>query len=171
MAPRLLAALAALLLSLAASARASEAKSADAKPAPPQAKVEQVAWMAGYWEGQGLGGTIEDLWGPPRAGVMLGAFRLTRADGKPGFYQLFAIEEWEGSLRFVFRHFHPSFIGWEEKEQANRLPLTRISAGEAAFGGVVFRRAGPDLLEVDLTMRGKDGTTRVEKLAFRKRPL
>ena len=166
MAHRLLAALVALLMPVLAAAQAP-----DAKPAPPPAKVEQVAWMQGSWEGQGLGGTIEDLWGPPRAGVMLGAFRLTRADGKPGFYELFAIEEWEGSLRFVVKHFHPNWVGWEEKDQALKMPLTRISADEAAFGGVVFRRAAPDLLEVDLTMRMKDGTTRTEKLAFRKRAL
>lgn len=166
MATRLLAALVSLLLPFSLLAQSTEQES----PAP-AAKVEQVAWMQGYWEGQGLGGTIEDLWGPPRAGVMLGAFRLTRADGKPGFYQLFAIEEWEGSLRFVFRHFHPSFVGWEEKDQSNKLPLTRISADEAAFGGVVFRRVAADVLEVDLTMRGKDGAMRTEKLVLRKRAL
>src|SRR5690349_6788573 len=59
---------------------------------PPPAKIEAMAWLAGYWEGEGLGGKIEDTWMPPRDGVILGAFRLTKADGK-GFYELFAVEE------------------------------------------------------------------------------
>ena len=137
----------------------------------PAAKIEQLSWMQGYWEGQGMGGTVEDSWGPPRAGVMLGSFRFTPASGRPGFYQLFAIEEWEGSLRFVFRHFHPDFVAWEEKDKPLRLALTRIGPDEAAFGGVVFRRAAPDVLEVDLAMRGKDGASRIEKLVLRKKPL
>ena len=162
-----------LLLATFAFALASPsfAQAPEPKPAPPGAQVAQVAWMQGYWEGQGMGGTIEDVWGPPRAGVMLGTFRLTRADGKPGFYELFAIEEWEGTLRFVVKHFNPDWVGWEEKDKAVMLTLTRIGADEAAFGAVVFRRAAPDLLEVDLTIRTRDGATRVEKLSFRKKPL
>ena len=143
----------------------------DAKPAPPPARLEQLAWMQGHWEGEGLGGAIADTWSPPRDGVMLGTFRLARADGKPGFYQLFAIEEWEGSLRFTFRHFHPDFTAWEERDKPNRIALTRITPDEAAFGGVVFRRAASDRLEVDLAMRSKEGASRIEKLSFRRKPL
>ena len=51
-------------------------------PAPPPARIESMAWLAGYWEGEGLGGTMEDIWMPPRDGVILGAFRLTKPDGK-----------------------------------------------------------------------------------------
>ncbi len=97
------------------------------KPLPPRAQVTQVAWLQGHWEGQGMGGTIEDVC--------------------------------------------PDWVGWEDKDKAVMLTLTRIGPDEAAFGGVVFRRAAPDLLEVDLTIRTRDGSTRVEKLAFRKKPL
>lgn len=137
---------------------------------PPAAKIEQMAWLAGYWEGEGLGGTMEDIWMPPRDGVILGAFRLVQPGGK-GFYELFAIEEFEGSLRFVVKHFHRNWVGWEEKDAALKMPLQRITDNEAAFGGVVFRREAPDSLVVDLTMRMRDGATRTEVLRFRKRVL
>ena len=113
-----------------------------------------------------MGGKIEDIWMPPRDGVILGAFRLTKPDGK-GFYELFAIEEFEGSLRFVVKHFHPNWVGWEEKDQALKLRLTRIAPDEAVFGGVAFKREAPDLLVVRLTMRSRDGSTREEVLRFR----
>ena len=144
---------------------------AAAQPAsPPAARVDQVAWLAGYWEGEGMGGTIEDIWMPPRDGVILGAFRLVQPGGK-GFYELFAIEEFEGSLRFVVKHFHRNWVGWEEKDAALRMPLQSISEAEASFGGVVFKRDGADGLVVDLTMRSRDGSTRTQALRFRKRAL
>jgi len=147
----------------------AQAPAAPAPPSPP-AKIEQVAWLAGYWVGEGLGGQIEDIWMPPRDGVVLGAFRLTKPDGK-GFYELFAVEEFEGSLRFVVKHFNPNWVGWEEKDQAVKLALRKIGENEASFGGVGFRREGNDNLLVDLTMRMKDGTTRTEVLRFKRRPL
>jgi hypothetical protein len=143
---------------------------ATAQPPSPPAKIEQMAWLAGYWEGEGLGGTMEDIWMPPRDGVILGAFRLVQPGGK-GFYELFAIEEFEGSLRFVVKHFHRNWVGWEEKDVALKMPLQRISEGEASFGGVVFRREAPDALAVDLTMRMRDGTSKTEVLRFRRRAL
>lgn len=139
-------------------------------PAPPPARIESMAWLAGYWEGEGLGGTMEDIWMPPRDGVILGAFRLVQPQGK-GFYELFAIEEHEGSLRFVVKHFHRNWVGWEEKDVALKMPLVSISGDAASFGGVGFRREGADQLVVDLRMKMKDGATRTEVLKFRRRPL
>ena len=49
--------------------------------------------------------------------------------------------------------------------------LTRASAGELAFGGVLFRREGDDGLVVELTMKQKDGSTRTHVLRFRKKAL
>ena len=161
-------ALAALLCS--ALAALAQAPAPAPPPASPPARIESMAWIAGYWVGEGMGGHLEDIWMPPRDGVILGAFRLTKPDGK-GFYELFAIEEFEGSLRFVVKHFNPNWVGWEEKDQAFRMPLRRIGENEFSFGGVGFRREGNDQLLVDLTMRLKDGTTRTEVLRFKRRPL
>ena len=69
------------------------------------------------------------MWLPPKAGVLLGAFRLVKADGKPGFYELFAIEEVDDTLQFVVKHFNPDWVGWEEKDKALRIRLSRISSG------------------------------------------
>ncbi len=142
-----------------------------AQPQSPAATLADVAWLQGYWDGEGMGGTVEDVWMPPRAGVMLGAFRLVKAGGAPGgFYELFAIEEFEGSLRFVAKHFNPDWVGWEEKDKALRLRLTGKSATEFAFGGVVFRREGEHALTVEIAMRPREGAPRVEVLRFKRNP-
>ena len=135
------------------------------------AKIDSVAWMKGYWAGEGYGGTVETMMSAPKAGVMIGTFRHMKADGKPGFYEICAIEEHEGSLRFVVKHFHPNWVGWEEKDKALMFPLRRIAEREASFGALTFRLDGADVLAVDLTMRMKDGSTRTEALRFRKRAL
>ena len=56
----------ALLLSIAFSHFAA----AQDAPAAPRARADDVAWIAGYWEGEGLGDKIEDIWMPPRDEVL-----------------------------------------------------------------------------------------------------
>src|SRR5262245_33103947 len=136
---------------------------APAQTASPPASIADAAWIAGYWQGEGFGGVIEDSWMPPAGGAMIGSFRLTK-NGKPVFYELFAIEEHEGSLRFVVKHFNPDWVGWEEKDKYVAMRLARIEPGVLAFGGVVFRKEGEDGLAVELTIRHKDGTTKQEAL-------
>src|SRR5262245_20795912 len=106
---------AAFLAALAATGALAQAPAPSAAPAtqpapqPPQvaAKIADAAWLQGYWTGEGFGGTSEDIWMPPANGVMLGAFRLVKSDGTRGFYELLGIEEFEGTLRIVVKHFHP----------------------------------------------------------------
>lgn len=139
-------------------------------PSPP-ARIADAAWLQGYWAGPGMGGEGEDVWLPAKAGAMLGAFRLMRGDGKPAFYELFAIEEVDDTLQFVVKHFNPDWVGWEEKDKALRLRLSRVAKDELAFGGVAFRRLGPDSIAVDVTLRQKDGTSKTHTFDYRRKPL
>ena len=141
-----------------------------AAQALPPARVEQMSWLQGYWEAEGLGGQVQETWMPPRDGVMLGAFRLLKRDGK-GFYELFAIEEYQGSLRFAVKHFHPDWVGWEEKDRAQMFPLTRIAEGEAQFGGFVFRRESADEVRITFAVTLKDGRRSEQVLQLKRRPL
>ncbi|HRE13245.1 MAG TPA: DUF6265 family protein [Usitatibacteraceae bacterium] len=143
---------------------------ADTRPAPPPARLADAAWLQGYWVGEGLGGDVEDVWMPPKAGVMLGAFRLHKKEGK-GFYELFAIEEEGESLVFIVKHFNPDWVGWEEKDKALRLRLSRVAPGTLAFGGVVFEKQGDDGLVVKLAIRQKDGRLDHHTLTYRRKAL
>jgi hypothetical protein len=138
-------------------------------PAPP-ARLSDVAWLEGYWEGEGFGGKADESWMPARSGAMIGVFRSLKPDGSPSLYEILAIEEVEDSLRLVVKHFRPDWVGWEEKDQALKLRLTRISATEAAFGGVVLKRDGHSGLNVEVTMRRKDGSSSTSVLTFKRKP-
>ena len=138
---------------------------------PPAVKIATIAWMKGLWVGEGFGGTVETLMGPPKAGVMIGYFRHMKSDGKPGFYEICGIEEHEGSLRFIVKHFHPNWVGWEEKDSAMQARLVRQSKDEAVFGNMTIRRTGKDTLEMELLIASKDGGSRKEVLRLKRHAL
>jgi len=161
----------AAIIFLVASAALAQQKDAAPNVAPVPAKIDAAAWLKGYWTGEGYGGQVETLIGPPKAGVMLGYFRHMRADGKPGFYELSAIEEFEGTLRFVIKHFHPNWIGWEEKDHALQAKLTRIAKDELVFGPMTIRRTGKDTMTMELQIAGKDGASRTETIRLKRQPL
>ena len=54
--------------------------------AAPAFRVEDLGWMAGRWEMAADGRWTEEVWSPPRAGLMLGYSRSGRETG---------IREWE----------------------------------------------------------------------------
>jgi hypothetical protein len=137
-----------------------------AAPTPPAAKIADMAWMTGYWDGEGFGGQVEDLWMPPRVGMMLGIFRVVKA-GKSDSYELMGFEEFEGSLRFVGRRFNPAW----EKNRDFTLPLSRIGPNEAVFGVLTLRRTGDDLeIVVDIPERNGN-PARKDTLRYKRRPI
>ena len=125
-------------------------------PRPP-ARIDDVAWLAGAWEGEGLGGTLDEVWSPPKAGAMVGYFRLVK-DGKPVFYEILTLLEAEGSLELRLKHVNPDTFRFVKQD-----------ATGVWFEGLTFRRLGEDRLEAFLALRNRtDGTVREEKLVYRR---
>jgi len=161
--------LAIVALAIAISADAQQ-KAPPVQAAAP-AKIEALAWMKGYWAGEGYGGTVETLMSAPKGGVMIGTFRHMKPDGKPGFYEICAIEEHEGSLRFIVKHFHPSWVGWEEKDHALQARLVRVAKDEWQFSNMLIKRTGRDAFVIEITIYPKEGPSRKEVLRLRRQPL
>ena len=145
--------------------------SPQAQPPKIAATIADAAWLQGYWVGEGMGGIAEDNWMPPSNGMMLGTFRLVKSDGSKGFYELLGIEEFEESLRIVVKHFHPDWVGWEEKDQSFKFRLTKVAPDELVFGALAFQRTAPDTFVFRITMRQKEGPPKVSAITFRKKPL
>ena len=133
----------------------------DGAPRPP-GRITQAAWLAGQWQGEGLGGSAEEAWSAAAGGSMVGYFRLVK-DGKPVFYEIMTILEVEGSLELRLKHVNPDMTGWEEKLDFVRFALARIEPDAIYFNGLTFRRVGPDRLEIYLALRNRsDGAVREE---------
>lgn len=116
--------------------------------------LDVVAWLAGHWVGEGLGGWNETLWSPPRAGTMMGVFRHVR-DGEVVFYELLTLTVEDGTLIKSLKHFGPDLVGWEERDRSQRFPLVRVEPDAVVFRGMTYRRTGPDRMEITV-MLGPD---------------
>jgi hypothetical protein len=83
--------------------------------------LDEFTFLAGLWQGDGLGGIVEEQWSPPQAGAMIGTFRLMK-EGKniDNYYVIKALQLYiEGvSLREIERLIgvsHVSVMNWVKK--------------------------------------------------------
>lgn len=129
----------------------------------PAAGIEDVAWIAGSWRAESLGGVAEEVWSPPGGGTMMGMFRLIK-DGRLTFYELLSMSELGRSLILRLKHFNADLTGWEGKDEAVVFPLVKLGENEAFFDGMTFR-AADDELHVFVLSSGKDGGA--NELSFR----
>ena len=133
--------------------------------ASPPATITDMAWFAGHWTGEGLGGQVEEIWSPAQAGAMMGMFRLL-LDGKTAFYELMTLTEEGGSLSLRVKHFNPDLTGWEEKGETVDFPLVAIAGDRLFFDGLTFHRHGSDAVTIYVAISAKDGAVREEAFRF-----
>ena len=136
--------------------------SEDQKPA--KGTIADMAWLAGHWKGEALGGKNEEIWTAPDHGTMLGMYRLVK-DGVPIFYELLTLGEAEGSLVIRLKHFNSDMTGWEEKNEVVEFRLVAKRDGKIYFEGMTFQPEG-DTLTVFLAIGQRDGTVREEVFRY-----
>ena len=171
-----------LLIALALSGFAAQAAAAqvpltahtltrsDSRTTAPPAAIADVGWLVGAWHGTGLGGETDEVWLPPVGGAMPGLFRLVE-DGRPVFYEAWALREEAGSLVLDLKHFEPDMKGWEAQDARVRFPLVRLTPETAYFDGLTYHRATPDTLRVWVALRSADGVLQEGAFVLARRPL
>ena len=107
--------------------------------------IDDVAFIAGHWEGELFGGHAEEAWLAPAGGTMLGAFRLV-TDGENGAQRTTVIEylmftETTEGVVFRFKHFRTDYTTWEDGEPLT-FDLVEASEHLAVFASDV--QAQPD---------------------------
>jgi hypothetical protein len=162
----------AAVLALLAAPAAARGETLDIKEASPgaprpRASVDEMGWLAGQWQGAALGGTVEEVWGSPAPGGMLGFYRLVK-DGALVFAELMMIVPDGDSVAIRLKHFNADLTGWEEKAEVRSFPLVARSGGRFYFDGMTFVPTGRDRLEVLLRIGGKDGKNRDERFEYRR---
>ncbi len=133
----------------------------------PPARIEQLAWMAGYWTGTGLGGETEEMWTPPVGDRMHGIFTLRR-DSELVFSEMMMFVEKDDTLVLRLKHFDADFVGWEDKHGTVDFPLVGIGEREVFFGGLTLRLEGEDQLQIYLVL-ARDGERSEISFAMRRR--
>lgn len=132
----------------------------------PKASLDSMAWIAGDWCGEALGGKFEESWNVPAGDSMLGMFKLV-ADGKTAFSEHMSILVTGDSLVLRIKHFDGQLHGWEEKDQTVDFPLVKIEEGAAYFSGLTFKRKGQDQLLIYVATKNSEG--KVAELEFEAR--
>ncbi|RMH25375.1 MAG: hypothetical protein D6693_08940 [Planctomycetota bacterium] len=116
------------------------------EPEPAAPSLNDLAFLAGAWTGEMLGGVGEEYWTTPRAGAMLGAFRLIHGD-ETSVIEHFVIHESDAGVTLRFQHYTPDFTPWEDAPLAFR--LVAVGSGRARFVSPDPSQS-PDTLEYSL---------------------
>lgn len=132
---------------------------------PAVASIDDLAWMTGSWEGQGLGGQVLENYSPPAGGQMPGHFRLVK-DGQVGSYELITVAEVGNSIEYRVKHFNPDMTGWEEKAEVVRFRLVAVEKDVWFFDGLTIRRTGPDAAVHVIRVRNEDGSHHEANFTF-----
>ena len=126
----------------------------------PAASIQDVAWIAGHWQGEAFGGTVEEIWAEPMGGAMMGSFRQV-SNGEVGFYEMCIIREINETLILQIKHFHGDLKGWEEKDETVDFPLVKIEEGKAYFDDFTFEKVSDDELTLYVVI-SEDGDSKKE---------
>jgi hypothetical protein len=121
-----------------------------AAPAPQKTTLADFAWLEGRWLGTWGPRSAEQCWSSPKAGMMVGTFRLVENE-KTLVIEMFTLVEKPDGINFYLRHFTPDMVPWE-KGDATVLNLVGVEDQRATFENPVngqpkhsiFVRVDPD---------------------------
>ncbi len=133
----------------------------------PTATLADVAWLAGYWKGEALGGIIEDLWAPPVGGSMVGTFKLI-VNNETSFYEIITITEENGTLIKRLKHFTKELKGWEEKDKTIDFKLVKITKNKIYFDEMTLERISDNEMNIYVVLGDGKGNNQEMKFPYRK---
>lgn len=126
----------------------------------PSASLEDVAWIAGHWQGEAFGGLAEEIWSNPMGGSMMFVFRLV-ADNEVSFYEVGHIQEVDDSIILQLKHFDKNLRGWEEKNETVDFRLVKIERNKAYFEGFTIEKVSEDQINMWVLIESKDSAKEV----------
>jgi Domain of unknown function (DUF6265) len=87
-----------------------------ASPVPaavqPKPTLNDFAWLAGRWQGAWGPRVAQQVWMPPKGGVMSGTFQEVENDTTL-VIELFTLVQKPDGIKLYFRHFTPTLAPWE----------------------------------------------------------
>lgn len=148
--------LAILLVLLANLAQGQHTLSLKDQQSSPKATLNDIAWLAGHWQGEAFGGITEEIWAPPLGGSMMGAFKLV-SDGDVNFYEIMTIREINGTILLQLKHFHSDLKGWETQNETVDFPLVKVAPGKIYFDDFTIERIDENNLHIYVVIESKEG--------------
>lgn len=136
--------------------------------------LADFSWLAGRWKGDWGPRTAEQDWFEPKAGLMLGTFRLVE-DDKTLVIELFTLLQKSNGIELRFRHFTAELVNWE-KSDPTTLDLESVDAKKAVFVNpvngqpkhVVFTRIDQDTYISRSEIISASGDLQVVEITYRR---
>lgn len=129
-------------------------------------QLEDVAWLAGSWQGTAFGSRFEEVWNPPSAGSMVGMWKLYDDEKGVNFYELMVLKVEGDGLVLLVKHFSADFVAWEEKAEFEKLRLVKVEDDAVHFSGMSFYRRGEDHIDGYIAMTREDGSKAEAHVAY-----
>jgi Domain of unknown function (DUF6265) len=161
-----------------ASVAGPDAAAPSTLPLPVSApKLSDFAWLEGRWRGDWGPRVAEQIWTAPKAGTMIGDFRLIEND-KVLVIEFFTLLEKNGGVNFYFRHFTPELVPWE-KSDATLLKLTTVEPKKIDFENpangkpkrVVFTKIDADTYTWRSEIISETGDPQIVEITYHRQPL
>jgi len=130
----------------------------------PKATLADIAWIAGTWRGQAMGGAIEEIWSNPMAGSMMGSFKYSE-NNEVIFYEIEAITQEDSTLILRLKHFNANLKGWEEKNDVVEFRLVKIAKNKVYFDDLTFEKVSNQKMNIYVVI-GKAEDRQEEKLNY-----
>src|SRR5262245_44168786 len=108
-----------------------------------EAELTMFAWLAGAWEMQQGGRTVEEHWLAPTANGMIGMSR-TVAGGKTAEFEFLRIEKRGADLFYVPQPGGPPPVAFKLTSSADGRFVFENSSGEDRVNKIEYRREGDD---------------------------
>ncbi|WP_420401760.1 DUF6265 family protein [Flagellimonas sp.] len=132
----------------------------------PNATLDGVAWIEGSWQGEALGGKVEEIWSPPLGGSMMFSFKLIY-EGKISFYEFGHIQEKDNTLVLQLKHFNGDLTGWETQKETVDFKLVKLEKDKVYFEGLTMEKLDEDEMRVSVVI-GEEGKTKELVFNYRK---
>lgn len=151
------------------SASASQTQGSQQAGKPMQASLSDLSWLAGHWEGVGIGGAAaSEVYSAPAGNQMVGHFRQLRPNGEVLFYELITIVQAGDTLEYRIKHFNSDMTAWEEKNQMMTFRLASAGGNIWNFGGLTLTRVGADQMTIMVRIPDERGRPTELKFEFRR---
>ncbi|MCU0240483.1 MAG: DUF6265 family protein [Pyrinomonadaceae bacterium] len=133
-----------------------------------KATIQDMKRLGGTWLGEGLGGTVEEIYSEAQDGVMMGSFRFLDK-GKTVFYEFILVKEENDTLAVRLKHFSDDFSGWEEKDKNVLFKFVKKDKDRMYFEGQTFEFIGKKMLNIYVAIKQKDGSVKEEVFRYKRK--
>ncbi len=132
------------------------------------AKVENLSWLTGSWDGQLGPNVLEENWSLPRSGSIASLVRQTGPEGM-GMIEMVFIEEANGTLELHLQQwdsgFSPRSPAAQKMTMANMTEnsVTFRAVGEGGLAQLKYSRPSADEFNIDVrTMTDQEFTIKLK---------